>query len=269
MARYLIAAALVAAVTTQATVGRPRYARPHPPRRTRASRCAHAHVAKLPSQMQIRPDTKPAGWWQQSGWAPPSARTPLVANLVSTGCSPDSALPSTSGADSEELPILQDTQLKAKRATLALPPSPPPSRSLSGGEVACLYEADPLPRSPPAYVDALGNLRVTLTKPFTGEPSIGASATNGDRTRARRARSEFQLTLHFTRRLALRAKGARVRDSTVYGGCSSTSAKSSFEHHTQQLAAAVQVDDAMGTWKKITDMKMRLFQDALKATGRG
>jgi hypothetical protein len=218
--------------------------------------------------MQIRPDTKPAGWWQQSGWAPPSARTPLVANLVSTGCSPDSALPSTSGADSEELPILQGTQLKAKRATLALPPSPPPSRSLSGGEVACLFEADPLPRSPPAYVDALGNLRVTLTKPFTGEPSIGASATNGDRTRARRARSEFQLTLHFTRRLALRAKGARVRDSTVYGG-SSTSAKSSFEHHTQQLAAAVQVDDAMGTWKKITDMKMRLIQDAFKATGRG
>ena len=284
-------------------------------------------------------------------WAPPSARTPLVANLVSTGCSPDSALPSTSGADSEELPILQGTQLKAKRATLALPPpsppsrslsggevaclfeadplprsppayvdalgnlrvtltkpftgepsigasatngdrtrarrarsgilqlkakratlalppSPPPSRSLSGGEVACLFEADPLPRSPPAYVDALGNLRVTLTKPFTGEPSIGASATNGDRTRARRARSEFQLTLHFTRRLALRAKGARVRDSTVYGG-SSTSAKSSFEHHTQQLAAAVQVDDAMGTWKKITDMKMRLIQAALKATGRG
>jgi hypothetical protein len=135
--------------------------------------------------------------------------------------------------------------------------------------VACLFEADPLPRSPPAYVDALGNLRVTLTKPFTGEPSICASATNGDRTRARRARSEFQLTLHFTRRLALRAKGARVRDSTVYGGCSSTSAKSSFEHHTQQLAAAVQVDDAMGTWKKITDMKMRLIQDALKATGRG
>jgi hypothetical protein len=29
------------------------------------------------------------------------------------------------------------------------------------------------------------------------------------------------------------------------------------------------VDDAMGTWKKITDMKMRLIQDALKATGRG
>ena len=35
------------------------------------------------SRMQIRPDTKPAGWWQQSGWAPPSARTPLVAQLSS------------------------------------------------------------------------------------------------------------------------------------------------------------------------------------------
>ena len=103
MARYLIAAALVAAVTTQATVG-------HGPAMKAAIRaatsassrtrihCAHAHVAKLPSQMQIRPDTKPAGWWQQSGWAPPSARTPLVANLVSTGCLPDSALPSTGRA---------------------------------------------------------------------------------------------------------------------------------------------------------------------------
>jgi hypothetical protein len=127
----------------------------------------------------------------------------------------------------------------------------------------CLNWPDPLPRSPPAYVDALGNLRVTLTK-----PSIGASATNGGRTRARRARSEFHSTLHFTRRLALRANGARVRDSTVYGG-SSASAKSTFEHHTQQLAAAVQVDVAMGTWKKITEMKMRLIKDALKATGRG
>ena len=96
MARYLIAAALVAAVTTQATVG-------HGPAMEAAIRaatsassrtrihCARAHVAKLPSRMQIRPDTKPAGWWQQNGWAPPSARTPLVANLVSTGCSPDSA----------------------------------------------------------------------------------------------------------------------------------------------------------------------------------
>ena len=91
MARYLIAAALVAAVTTQATVG-------HGPAMEAAIRaatsassrtrihCARAHVAKLPSRMQIRPDTKPAGWWQQNGWAPPSARTPLVANLASTGC---------------------------------------------------------------------------------------------------------------------------------------------------------------------------------------
>jgi hypothetical protein len=75
-------------------------------------------------------------------------------------------------------------------------------------------------------------------------------------------------SLHFIRRLALRAKGARARDSTVYGG-SSTSAKSFFVHHTQQLAAAAQVGDAKGIRKKITEMKMRLIKDALKATGRG
>lgn len=107
MARYLVAAALVAAVTAQAKVGHGPAMKAAICAATSASsrtriHCAHAHVAKLPSRMQIRPDTKPAGWWQQSGWAPPSARTPLVANLVSTGCSPDSALPSTSGADSEE-----------------------------------------------------------------------------------------------------------------------------------------------------------------------
>ena len=75
-------------------------------------------------------------------------------------------------------------------------------------------------------------------------------------------------TLH--PRLALRAKGARARDSTVYGG-SSTSAKSFFVHHTQQLAAAAQVGDAnKGIRKKMfTEMKMRLIKDALKATGRG
>ena len=75
-------------------------------------------------------------------------------------------------------------------------------------------------------------------------------------------------SLHFIRRLALRAKGARARDSTVYGA-SSTSAKSFFVHHTQQLAAAAQVGDAKGIRKKITEMKMRLIKDALKATGRG
>ena len=70
-----------------------------------------------------------------------------------------------------------------------------------------------------------------------------------------------------------RAKGARARDSTVYGG-SSTSAKSFFVHHTQQLAAAAQVGDAKGIRKKITEMKMRLMKDApwdalIKATGWG
>jgi len=61
-----------------------------------------------------------------------------------------------------------------------------------------------------------------------------------------------------------------VNDSTVDGG-SSTSAKSFFVHHTQQLAAAAQVGDAKGIRKKITEMKMRLtcIKDALKATGRG
>ena len=49
----------------------------------------------------------------------------------------------------------------------------------------------------------------------------------------------------------------RARDSTVYGG-SSTSVKSFFVHHTQQLAAAAQVGDAKGIRKKITEMKMRL-----------
>ena len=63
-------------------------------------------------------------------------------------------------------------------------------------------------------------------------------------------------------------KGARARDSTVYGG-SSTSAKSFFVHHTQQLAAAAQVGDAKGIREKITEMKMRLIKVALKATERG
>ena len=76
------------------------------------------------------------------------------------------------------------------------------------------------------------------------------------------------LITSFIRRLALRAKGARARDSTVYGG-SSTSAKSFLVHHTQLLAAAAQVGDAKGIRKEITEMKMRLIKDALKATGRG
>ena len=268
MARYLIAAALVAAVTTQATVGRPRYARPHPRStsshtRIPRSRCAHAHVAKLPSQMQIRPDTKPAGWWQQSGWAPPSARTPLVANLVSTGCLPDSALPSTGRAPACQIAEIGHpaTEGQAGHACYASIFSSISFAKRRRSRVPSL--AGPLPRSPPAYVDALGNLRVTLTK-----PSIGASATNGGRTRARRARSDVHFTHHFIRRLALRAKGARARDSTVYGG-SSTSAKSFFVHHTQLLAAAAQVGDAKGIRKEVTEKKMRLLKDALKATGRG
>ena len=219
--------------------------------------------------MQIRPDTKPAGWWQQSGWAPPSARTPLVANLVSTGCLPDSALPSTGRAPACQIAEIGHpaTEGQAGHACYASIFS---SISFAKRRRAksCAFTGrtpgpDPLPRSPPAYVDALGNLRVTLTK-----PSIGASATNGGRTRARRARSDVHFTHHFIRRLALRAKGARARDSTVYGG-SSTSAKSFFVHHTQLLAAAAQVGDAKGIRKEVTEKKMRLLKDALKATGRG
>ena len=62
-------------------------------------------------------------------------------------------------------------------------------------------------------------------------------------------------------------RGARARQHVSRG--LSTSAKSFFVHHTQQLIAAAQVGDAMGIRMKITEMKMRLIKDALKATGRG
>ena len=76
------------------------------------------------------------------------------------------------------------------------------------------------------------------------------------------------LTLYISSGASRDRRRARARDSTVYGA-SSTSAKSFFVHHTQQLAAAAQVGDAKGIRKKITEMKMRLIKDALKATGRG
>ena len=47
-----------------------------------------------------------------------------------------------------------------------------------------------------------------------------------------------------------------------------TSARSFFKHHTQQLAAAAQVGDAKGIRRKITQMKIRLMKDVLKAGGR-
>ena len=81
-------------------------------------------------------------------------------------------------------------------------------------------------------------------------------------------RQGYRYCTGFSPTAQLGVKGARARDSTVYGG-SSTSAKSFFVHHTQQLAAAAQVGDAKGIRKKITEMKMRLIKDALKATGRG
>ena len=53
----------------------------------------------------------------------------------------------------------------------------------------------------------------------------------------------------------------RTRKPPSYGAGSSTSAKSFFVHHTQQLAAAAQVGVAKGIRKKITEMKMRLIKD--------
>ena len=47
------------------------------------------------------------------------------------------------------------------------------------------------------------------------------------------------------------------------------STKSFLVHHTQLLAAAAQVGDAKGIRKEVTEKKMRLLKDALKATGRG
>ena len=137
MARYLIAAALVAAVTTQATVGRPRYARPHPPRRTRASRdpVAHTHTWQN-CRLRCRFVQTPS---QQGGGSRVGGRR------LRHACH---SLPTSSAPAAYPTPRcpLQDArrrarsrrsgilQLKAKRATLAMPPSSPPSRSLSGGE---------------------------------------------------------------------------------------------------------------------------------------
>ena len=113
-------------------------------------------LAKLPSRM-TRPDTKEAGWWQQSGWSPPSARTPLVANPDSTGYLPDTALPSGGGVGSGGLPMLHGIQLKAKRAMLATTPSSPQSRTLCSGEITRVWRAEKLLRSPPKHVDALNH----------------------------------------------------------------------------------------------------------------
>ena len=51
-------------------------------------------------------------------------------------------------------------------------------------------------------------------------------------------------------------------------GTASLGARSFFKHHTQQLAAAAQVGDAKGIRRKITQMKIRLMKDVLKAGGR-
>jgi hypothetical protein len=82
-------------------------------------------------------------------------------------------------------------------------------------------------------------------------------------------------SLHFIRRLALRAKGPKGRarataDITVYGG-SSTSAKSFFVHHTQQLAAARCAGGRRegDPEEDHRDEDAGVIKDALKATGRG
>ena len=93
----------------------------------------------------------------------------------------------------------------------------------------------------------------------TAPQAMDRSAQGAHQARRRRAQRHVRQPGH-GRRLALRAKGARARDSTVYGG-SSTSAKLFFVHHTQQLAAAAQVGDTKGIRKKITEMKMRLIRD--------
>ena len=80
-------------------------------------------------------------------------------------------------------------------------------------------------------------------------------------------------SLHFIRRLALCGRKGRARATapSTEGRARAPSRSSYFAHHTQQLAAAAQVGDAKGIWKKITEMKICLIKVALnlKATGRG
>ena len=102
----------------------------------------------------------------------------------------------------------------------------------------------------PMILEAFGG----ITSLFTLHPAPRATGEGGARAMAR-----------------ARAPPDRSQNGEPpsYGAGSSTSAKSFFVHHTQQLAAAAQVGVAKGIRKKITEMKMRLIKDALKATGRG
>ena len=85
----------------------------------------------------------------------------------------------------------------------------------------------------------------------------------------------WHFTALFTLHPAPRAtgeRGARARQHRLrrVEHDSTSSAKSFiFVHHTQQLPAPAQVGDAKGTRKKITEIKMCLIKDALKATAGG
>ena len=74
-------------------------------------------------------------------------------------------------------------------------------------------------------------------------------------------------SIKFISRMAARAKGAKGRDSTVYGR-SRTSSTSFFVHHTQQLSAAAQVGDAKAIRRKITSEKMHVMRCSSAAGGQ-
>ena len=66
--------------------------------------------------------------------------------------------------------------------------------------------------------------------------------------------------------LSRRAKGKGARDSTKYGA-SRTSTKSFFVHHTQRIAFAAQLYDAMAIRKEIGSRKQRLLAASRYADG--
>ena len=66
--------------------------------------------------------------------------------------------------------------------------------------------------------------------------------------------------------LSRRAKGKSARDSTKYGA-SRTSTKSFFVHHTQRIAFAAQLYDAMAIRKEIGSRKQRLLAASRYADG--
>ena len=73
-------------------------------------------------------------------------------------------------------------------------------------------------------------------------------------------------TLAHIGHLARRAKGKGARDSTKYG-LSRTSTKSFFAHHTQRIALAAQLHDAIAIRKEIGSRKQRLLAASRIAGG--